>query len=84
MELGTPQIDLGQAIDTAYGWHETYFYRRTIELTQEGPIIEWARADEESAAELAESGYCAGAAFERPRVARWTPCADPEGARHGR
>ena len=72
MKLYTPPSHQGQMVERSWGWHEGDLYRRTYDASDRTTI--WHRADEESAADLAERW-----SFDRiDEVQEWIPCGDPD------
>lgn len=62
-------------IQTSYCWLEGALYRRTFDQADRSE--KWHRADDASAARLAQESYSPGGAVHGPDVERWIPCAEP-------
>jgi len=76
MKLGVPRIMQGQMVEYSYGWLDGDLFRRIWDRS-DGTVV-WARADDESAADLSEDGYDPGGTDYPPSVEEWVECPDPQ------
>lgn len=75
MMMGTPRSEQGQMVERSYGWLGGYYYMRVHDRSDMS--TQWYIADEDEAADLAETSYDAGGASYPPPIGEWTACDEP-------
>lgn len=76
IRLSVPRAHQGRIVERSYGWHEGSLYLHVHDRSD--GEIHWYRADDESAARIANTSYDPGGSDYAPDVDKWIACNEPK------